>query len=79
VHRVSGRVHDGPDLGRNSVQFHDIRGGHRDELGKRPISIYSNDLGTPAKVGFTNAALETVSAHYVAFGCHQVARLEQSG
>jgi len=79
VHRVSGRVHDGADLGRNSVQLHHIRGGHRNELGKCPISIYSNDLGAPAEVGFTDSALETVSAHYVAFGRHQVAGLEQSG
>jgi hypothetical protein len=76
VDRVSGRVHDGADLGGNSIQLHHIRGGHRDVLSEGAIAIYANDLGALAEVCFANPALETVSAHYVAFGRDEVARLQ---
>src|SRR5262245_13331639 len=47
---VAERVHNGADLGGNSVQLHDVRCRHHDVLGKRPVSIDPDDLSPLAEV-----------------------------
>ena len=77
MHRVAHRVHDGADLGGDSIELHDVGNRHGDEVRKGAVPVDSDDLRPAAEVGVAQPALEAVAADDVALGRYQVADGEQ--
>src|SRR5881275_1388808 len=76
VERVAHRIHDGPDGGRDAVEGQDVRGGHRDVFGERPVQVHADDARVAADVAVSGAALHAVPAHDVTLGGDELPALE---
>ena len=77
VDRVAHRIHDGADLGGDSVELHHVRGRHRDVVGEGAVAVDADDPGALAEVSRAQPALEAVPADDVAFRGDRVAHGEQ--
>ena len=77
MNRVAQGIHDGADLGGDAVELDNVGGGHDDEIGERAIPIDPDDLGPPAEMTVTEAALQAMSADDVTLGGDEIAHREQ--
>ena len=64
---VAHRVHDGAEVGGDTVQGEHVGGGHDDEFREGPVPVDADDARVAADVAVARAALQAMPAHDVAF------------